>query len=245
MFNHYEYCQITCVHLIELDIKVNCLLAWITCAPCLFFTSVCWKKCSKATYQASSPWKPDLSPDVEKCNFFFNPFWRRTEINTASPGFLSLECSLCKKQSLTFQSLSQRWLVISVALDITSKLLCLLLKFLYWLYSLIQEVATDVFMCTVQDWLCSLCLPCLQGFIFSVFRSSFLLCSCKKFLAKAYRICNLFNLLPFEKLLFSVSNVRCTCRSAAGVWTACDAELKLCCSLVGWSCVGMVPVGYL
>lgn len=88
-------------------------------------------------------------------------------------------------------------------------------------------------------------LACKDSSFFSMFRSSFLLCSCKKFLAKAYRICNLFILLPFEKLLFNVSDVRCTSRSAAGVRTACDPELKLCCSLVGWSSVGMVPVGYL
>lgn len=65
------------------------------------------------------------------------------------------------------------------------------------------------------------------------------------FLAKAYRVCNLFSLLPFEKLLFNVSDVRHASRSAAGVRTTCDPELKPCCSLVGWSSVGMVPVGYL
>lgn len=47
--------------------------------------------------QTSSPWKPDLSPDVEKCNFFFNPFCRRTQIKTASLGFVNLKYSLTKK----------------------------------------------------------------------------------------------------------------------------------------------------
>lgn len=65
------------------------------------------------------------------------------------------------------------------------------------------------------------------------------------FLASAHRICNLFSLLPFEQLLFNVSDVRHASRSAAGVRTTCDPELKPCCSLVGWSSVGMVPVGYL
>lgn len=65
------------------------------------------------------------------------------------------------------------------------------------------------------------------------------------FLGSTLRICNLFSLLPFEKLLFNVCCVRCTSGSAADVRTACDPTLKLCWSLVGWSWVGMVAVGYL
>jgi len=65
------------------------------------------------------------------------------------------------------------------------------------------------------------------------------------FLANACRVCNLFSLLPFEKLLFNVSDVRHPSRSAAGVRTACDPELMPRCGFVDWPSVGMVPVGYL
>lgn len=108
-------------------------------------------------------------------------------------------------------------------------------------------MADNVFMCTglfvfpaptlpARIPLSSLC----SGYLLSLAAAK------RHFLAQAYRICNLLSLLPFEKLLFSVpSDVRHASRSAAGVRTTCDPELKPCCSSAGWSSVGMVPVDYL
>lgn len=102
-------------------------------------------------------------------------------------------------------------------------------------------------MCKVQDCLRTQLLPCLQGFIFLSVQVTLSPLQLQKryFLGSTLRICNLFSLLPFEKLSFNVCYVRCTSGSAADVRTACDPVLKLCWSLVGWPWVGMVPVGYL
>lgn len=99
-----------------------------------------------------------------------------------------------------------------------------MLKFL--VYSLSQELADiGFFMYKVQDYLRT--HACKDSSFFSLCSGhTFSFAATKRyFLGSTLRICNLFSLLPFEKLLFNVCCVRCTSGSAAGGRAACGAVL--------------------